>query len=121
MSDQTTQQASHAGGMQHCVTECLNRHQVCLETIAFCLRTGGEHAREDHIRLLTDCAQICLVAADFMARRSPHHPHLCRECAEICAQCAEDCDRLGDHEEIRRCAEACRRCAESCRGMAGAA
>ena len=41
-----------------------------------------------------------------MARRSPHHAHLCRECAEICAQCAEDCDRLGQHEEMRRCAEA---------------
>ncbi len=56
MSDQTTQQAPHATGMQYCVTECLSCHQLCLETIAFCLRTGGEHAQEDHIRLLTDCA-----------------------------------------------------------------
>lgn len=117
MSGQATISEATDAGMQRCIAECLDCHQICLQAVTFCLRTGGEHAREDHIRLLTDCAQICVVTADFMARRSPHHAHLCRECAEICAQCADDCDRLGQHEEMRRCAEACRRCAQSCRGM----
>lgn len=121
MNDQTTQQAPHATGMQHCITECLSCHQICLETIGFCLRTGGEHAAEPHIVLLLDCAQICAVSADFMLRGSQHQVHLCRECAEICTRCAEECNRLGGHEEMRRCAEACRRCAENNQKVAGSA
>jgi len=104
--------------MNRCIAECLNCHQICLETISHCLRTGGEHAREERIRLLTDCAEICAVTADFLIRGSAHHAHLCRECAEICTDCAADCDRLGQHVEMRRCAETCRNCANACRAMA---
>ncbi len=61
------------------------------------------------------CAEICRTAAHFMLIASDHHPHLCRECAEICEECAKDCERIGDMEE---CARARRRCAESRRKMA---
>ncbi len=105
--------------MQRAVTDALDCHRVCEETIAYCLQQGGPHAEASHIRLLTDCADICRLAADFMVRSSEFHPQLCALCADVCVRCAEDCERFAGDEQMRRCADACRRCAESCRQMAG--
>jgi hypothetical protein len=104
--------------MQHCIMECTNCHQVCLQTISHCLMMGGEHAQPAHIRLLMDCAQICQTSADFMLRGSEFHGRTCAVCAEICERCADDCARFTDDQTMQACAEACRRCAASCREMA---
>lgn len=65
--------------------------------------------------LLMDCAQICAASQDFMLRNSPHHSHICGECAEICTKCAEDCEWMANgDQEMMRCAESRRRYAESC-------
>lgn len=105
--------------MQECITNCLNCHSVCLETIGHCLSMGGQHAVANHLKLMQDCVQICQTSADFMLRMSNYHGQVCGICASICDACAEDCDRLAEGNDfMARCAEACRRCAESCRRMA---
>ena len=104
--------------LRQCIQECLNCHGICLNTITYCLEQGGRHAEGGHIRLLTDCAEICQTSANFMLRGSSLHARTCAVCAEICAQCAEDCGQFKDDAHMQRCAEACRRCAESCREMA---
>jgi hypothetical protein len=104
--------------MQDCITNCLDCHSVCLATLSHCLEKGGDHAEASHIRLMQDCAQICITSADFMLRASPLHPMTCRICAEICELCADDCSRLADDETMVLCAETCRRCAQSCAEMA---
>lgn len=102
--------------MQDCVDACLRCYGVCLgSAMGHCLETGGEHVAPPHFRLMLACAEICRTSAHFMLIGSPHHPHVCRECAEICDECATDCERLGDMDD---CVEACRQCAESCRKMA---
>jgi hypothetical protein len=102
--------------MQRCIDECLRCYQVCLGTgMTHCLEMGGKHTEPQHFRLLNACAEICRTAAHFMLLNSPHHKHVCRECAEICDECARDCKRVGDMQE---CVDACQRCAESCRSMA---
>ncbi len=106
--------------MQDCITNCLDCHSVCLATIAHCLEKGGDHAAPEHIRLMQDCAQICIASADFMLRRSPMHRMTCRVCADICIACADDCSKLADDETMVLCAETCRRCAQSCAEMAAA-
>jgi len=98
-----------------CIASCTDCQRVCLETVAWCLKQGGEHASPSHIGALQDCAQICATSADFMVRDSALHGRVCAVCAEVCERCAEACERLGDSPELRRCAEACRRCAELCR------
>lgn len=103
-----------------CHDTCQHCHDVCLQAIAHCLRQGGAHAEEAHLRLLMDCAEICQTSAHFLLRESELHAVTCRACAEICERCAEDCERFGaDDEQMRPCAEACRACAESCRAMSG--
>lgn len=105
--------------METCIRNCGECHQICLQTSIHCLSLGGQHASVQHITLLMDCAQICATSQDFMLRNSPHHSHVCGECAEICTKCAEDCERMANgDQEMLRCAESCRRCAESCRMMA---
>jgi hypothetical protein len=106
--------------IEDCIENCVDCHRVCLETIQYCLRMGGEHAEEKHIRLLTDCAQICQISADFMIRGSELHHETCAACAEVCGRCADDCTALGaDDEQMQECAERCVRCEESCAEMAG--
>ena len=106
--------------IEDCIENCVACHRVCLETIQYCLRMGGKHAEEKHIRLLTDCAQICQISADFMIRGSELHHETCAACAEVCGRCADDCAALGaDDEQMQECAERCVRCEESCAEMAG--
>jgi hypothetical protein len=108
--------------MQDCISNCLNCHAVCLETINHCLQMGGEHASPDHIKLLQDCAQICATSADFMLRMSDYHGDVCGVCADICEACATECESMADGAEfMQRCADACRKCAESCREMSSMA
>ena len=105
--------------MRECIDNCLRCHAICLETITHCLAMGGEHAAPDHIRLLQDCAQICMTSADFMLRMSDRHGETCGVCAAICEACADDCESLADGADfMQTCADECRRCAESCRRMA---
>jgi hypothetical protein len=104
--------------MQRCIHQCLGCYQVCTATaMNHCLELGGKHAEKNHFTLMMSCAEICRTAAQFMLMNSPHHHHICRECAEICDECADDCERLGGMEE---CVESCRKCAEHCRHMAEA-
>src|SRR5262245_31958393 len=86
--------------MQDCIADCLDCHSVCLATIAHCLKKGGDHAAPEHIRLLQDCAQICIVSADFMLRGSPMHrndvSHVRRNLHRVCGRLLETCRRRDD-------------------------
>jgi hypothetical protein len=106
--------------MQHCIQVCLECHSICLETIQHCLSKAGKHADPAHIRLLSDCAQICQTSADFMLRGSNIHTDTCEVCAKTCEQCAEDCEQFKGDPDMKKCADICRQCAESCHEMAGA-
>lgn len=102
--------------MTRCIEICMSCYQTCLGTaMNHCLQTGGEHVEPKHFRLMMACAEICRTAAHFMLINTPHHRHICGECAEICTECAQDCARVGGMDE---CVAMCRSCAESCRAMA---
>ena len=104
-----------AAEMRACIDLCQKCRAICLSMVDQCLKMGGAHAAPGHIRVLLDCAEICGTAADFMARGSGHHAHICRECAEICEECALSCKGLAGMES---CIEVCLACAKSCREMA---
>jgi hypothetical protein len=107
--------------LRSCIQECQNCHNVCLETVSYCLQMGGEHASPAHIRLLLDCSEICQTSANFMLRMSDFHTSTCGVCAEVCERCAQDCARFENDSVMQQCAETCRRCAQSRREMASQA
>lgn len=104
--------------MQKCIENCASSHQVCEQTLAYCLTKEGGHVEPRHLKALIDCAQICAVSADFMSRDSKIHSYTCHACAEACLACAKMCDGFSDDETMKLCADVCRRCEESCRKMA---
>jgi hypothetical protein len=104
--------------MQVCIQNCDECAQVCERVISHCVRMGGKHAEESHLRLLRDCENICAISSRFMLRNSEFHSRICGVCAEICEACAKDCDSFGDDEMMQECASVCRRCADSCTKMA---
>lgn len=108
-----------SASMQNCIDECQNCHEICVQTVEHCLTKGGKHAAPEHIRTLSDCAEICQTSANFMLRGSEIHPEVCGTCAEVCDLCAASCERIGNEDFMKQCADGCRRCAESCRQMAG--
>jgi hypothetical protein len=97
--------------MEDCTQDCLNCHAVCLDTAMRSLQKGAQAA--DHIRILLDCAEICLTAAHFMMRNSPMHGYTCQACAQVCDHCGEMCSQMGEKD----CENACRACAVSCAQM----
>lgn len=73
------------------------------------------------IQLDRYCADICRMAAAWMARVDGHTrqlvDRLCTLCAETCEMCAAEC-RKHDMDHCQRCADACTECARLCRAMA---
>ena len=103
--------------MQDCINLCWTCRAECQNVFFnYCLPRGGEHAEEDHAKLMADCIQICQTAADFMTRQSALHASICAACADVCEDCAESCEEIGG-KEMKHCAETCRSCAEACRAM----
>ncbi len=98
------------------VNECA---LVCVETVAYCLRMGGEHADPDHITVLMDCGEVCTLASSYVLRRSEFAARVLGLTADVCERCAESCERFSDDEWMMDCAESCRNCAQSCREAAG--
>lgn len=104
--------------MAACITNCLDCHRACLETVQHCLKMGGKHADAEHIALLLTCADICQTSANAMLHGSTAHRYTCGACAQICAECAKACAAMGDDATMKACADACQRCSDSCRQMA---
>lgn len=115
---QSTQQMPMQQNMVTCIQECQNCENMCLMSIQHCLEKGGDHASPDHIRLLTDCAELCQTSANFMLRMSDMHSLTCGICAEACERCAKDCETFKDDPMMQQCAIVCRSCLQTCRQMA---
>lgn len=104
--------------MQDAIQNALNCHAVCVQTLQHCVSKGGMHAQPEHIKVLEDCAQICVTSADFMLRQSQLHARVCGVCADACDACARSCGEMNDDAQMQACIDACIRCGESCRRMA---
>ncbi|MFL5629600.1 MAG: four-helix bundle copper-binding protein, partial [Ktedonobacteraceae bacterium] len=96
--------------MQQSIQDCLNCQATCTRTAEAYKQTGGEHASNEYIYLLVDCAQMCMTAARFMQHNSPLFGYPCQATVQVATHCAGECDRMGDTD----CANACRICASSC-------
>lgn len=110
----------HMHNHTKCIQDCNNCRDEC-EKMLFqhCLKMGEKHAGQKHVKLMSDCIEICQTAANFMLRQSEQHAQICNICADICEACAESCEQIGG-KEMEECAQTCRRCAESCREMSAA-
>jgi hypothetical protein len=100
-----------------CIDACYACAAACDHCASACLSESDPGSMANCIKLDIDCAEICRLAAGYMARGSAQARRICAVCAEICEACAAECDKF-THDHCRECAQACRRCAEECRRMA---
>ena len=104
-----------------CIQACQTCANECEHCATACLGEADVKMMADCIQLDRYCADLCRMAAAFMARAdgkigdSIAH-RLCALCAEICDQCAKEC-RKHANEHCTRCADACEACAKACREM----
>ncbi|MEC4723162.1 four-helix bundle copper-binding protein [Noviherbaspirillum sp. CPCC 100848] len=105
---------------QSCIDACYACAAACDHCAAACLQEQDVKMMARCIALDMDCAEICRMAAAYMARGSELASALCRVCADVCEACGDECaqHQMGHCQE---CAQACRRCADECRRMAGGA
>lgn len=102
---------------QKCIEACTGCAQECQEMLfTHCLEKGGEHLKPEHVKLMSDCIDVCNTAVKLMLKDSEYAPDLCAICADLCDDCADSCEEIGG-KEMTRCAETCRKCADLCRSM----
>lgn len=119
---QPSRGASPKPAMQHDMTEAMRAgvaasgacREQCLVTFAHAAESGGELAAAPHLQLLLDCAALCAVTTDLLARGSVRHRELSRLCAEVCRACEASCRSMPQGSTVQRCAEQCHACAEAC-------
>ena len=100
--------------VQNCITACWDCRTHCQKMLFHhCLEMGGKHSSPGHVRLMTDCMEICQTTADFLVRGSAVYQAVAAACAEVCYACADSCEDVGG-EEMNECAQLCRECAEIC-------
>lgn len=105
---------------QSCIDACYDCAAACDHCATSCLQEQDVKMMARCIALDMDCAQICRLAASYMARGSAMASAIWQVCADVCDACADECAKhqMGHCQE---CAQACRRCADECRRMSGAA
>ena len=103
--------------LSQAVLDCIAACNECATECGSCFsHMVGKDSPNECPACCIDCAALCRLSADAMARNSPFAKEICALCAKACDRCAEECG-AHDMEHCKRCAEACRRCAAACRAM----
>lgn len=99
-----------------CIQACSACAIACEVCASSCLREDDVKMMSICIQLDRDCADMCRLAATFMARESPLVDEFCRLCAVTCQACAEECAKH-HHNHCQQCAQACQHCVEECEAV----
>jgi hypothetical protein len=105
-----------------CIEACYACASECDHCASACLGEVDVRSMVKCIQLDRYCADICRLAASFMARTAgfgdeKFSHQRCGLCAQICEECGDECS-MHQMDHCRRCAEVCRKCAEECRKLA---
>nr|WP_289073751.1 four-helix bundle copper-binding protein [uncultured Halomonas sp.] len=93
-------------------------HLVQCTALTGCpLLLGKINKMAECIRMDIQCAQICRLAASYMAQNSEYANDICQLCADICQKCADECAKH-DADHCQACAQACQQCANACASIA---
>ncbi len=96
--------------IQHC-------QSVCDRMLTMAASTSGASDRNKQARLLRDCADICGLTAQMLARSSHATGQMLLLCARISERCAEECLKHPDPDS-HYCARVCLQNASACRTYA---
>lgn len=106
-----------------CIEACMLCEFACVSCADSCLGQNSLELLCRCIRLNLDCADVCALTSQLVARASAAEPKLVQEqleiCASLCAACGHECRRLSfAHDQLKLCAHACNHCETLCRQAA---
>ena len=105
------------GNFKEKIEACHICAAYCDKCATQCLQEEDVQKMADCIRMDIQCAQICRLAASYMAQDSEYAKDICQLCADICQKCADECAKhSADH--CQECANACQQCANACASIA---
>lgn len=112
-------QAGHHDMLQACAKACSDCQRACDMCATHCANLLGQGRNEHATTLATcqDCADVCVAAAQIVARGGPFSALVCEACADACARCAKECEKFPDDKHMSMCAAECRKCEKACREM----
>ena len=103
-----------ANQIADCIKMCLTSSVEAEAALAEYLAEIPNHKiKPAFVKILTDCAQLSAVTAEFMARES-NLSIICAACTEICEQAARVC-QLIESEKVRKHSEVIKISAACCR------
>ena len=100
--------------LQECLEACNRSVQACNECFDVCCKSPQQEEFANCLKILRDCADICALVSQLIARNSVNAKLLASFCANICDACAKACEKCQD-PSFQKCAEICRQCADACR------
>lgn len=108
-------------GLNQSRRDCLDAVNACATECGVCFSMMvGKDSKSSCPACCIECAAVCRLLVDAIARDSPFVNQIRQLCADVCNWCAQECDAQR-MESCKRCAEECRRCAEVCLQMAACA
>jgi hypothetical protein len=101
-----------------CLQTCNDCAAACAHCAAGCVNETEPQAFRGCVLATLDCAAICRLVAELIARDSRFIREMYLVCASVCDATAAECEKQAT-EHCQVCAETCRNCADECRRMAG--
>lgn len=106
---------------QACIDACNKCMVSCEDSLTICLQQKDIKPFARAMKLERYCADMCRMAAAFMARSDENTQTFVNKfttlCAEICEACAEECGKQPKLKHLQKCSDACEACAQECRKM----
>jgi hypothetical protein len=96
-----------------CIDACNECAAACDYCAAACLKEPDVAKMARCVELDIDCAEICRLAAGYIARGSQFAADFCELCAQICEACGKECAKF----QIAHCQECARGMPPLRRGM----
>jgi hypothetical protein len=78
------------------------------ECFQHCLRQGGEHVEQEHLRRMLDAWDLLNATATLVSRDSPYAENIEEVCAEAVKDCEESCEDFPEDQMMLACADVCR-------------
>ncbi len=101
-----------------CLQACNDCAAACDHCAISCLNEPEPRAFKSCAKATLDCAAVCRLVAELIARDSRFTREMYLVCAHVCDATAAECEKHSvDHCQVS--AEICRACADECRRMAG--
>ena len=82
--------------LQECLEACNRCVQACNECFDVCCQSSQQEEFASCQKILRDCADICALVSQLIARNSVNAKLIASFCANICDACAKACEKYQD-------------------------